>query len=576
MRKTGIILFLLLLLITGGYLFIRYYLLRANDFKPDRSKAISPLDLRPALIAKLKQVIRDASHGLYILSLDSIEPHMRNASVDLIHARIRVDSSVLASLDALQQAPDDVYAVSFRKMTVSGLGIAELLNRRRIDLDRIVISDPEMTLFRKERPYNLAKRKLRDTLTLQQRITQHLDHISVDSIRIENGSFISKNLLARGRDTRFDHLTVNMHRLLIDSASHRDTSRFFFTENTSVSCGFLQRRTSDSLYLLEADSLLLNAKAHTLTAFRVLLKPRGNKTIFRKKLRHRGDRFHISVPRLTLSGMHWWQLFNKGILRADRMDIHGGVLKDYVDGSLPPRPKIKLRNFPYQTLHGLSLPIHISRVNIHGFSIAYTEYYPPSGRDGTLYFDDINGSISNLINIPGNIKAGIWCRVDATTRFMHSIYGRIRMGFDMNRYRSGVYTADINLGSFPGTVLNPVTENLSLFTIKQGTADSCRMHIAGNNTNTTATVRLLYHDLHIITLRKKEDDNGRLKKKNLLSFFMNTLVIRNANPGRKDHPREITATLTRDGSPSFFNFCWRAMRYGILSTVGIPKAFIPQ
>jgi hypothetical protein len=461
-------------------------------------------------------------------------------------------------------------------MTVSGLGIAELLNRRRIDLDRIIISDPEMTLFRRERPYNLAKRKLRDTLTLQQRITQHLDHISVDSIRIENGSFISKNLLARGRDTRFDHLTVNMRGLLIDSASDRDTSRFFFTENTFVSCGFLQRRTPDSLYLLETDSLLLDAKAHTLTAFRVQLKPRGSKEAFRKKLRYRGDRFDISVPRLTLSGIHWWQLFNKGILQADMMDIHGGYLKDYVDGSLPPRPEVKLRNFPYQTLRGLSLPIHIPRVNIHGFSIAYTEYYPPSGRDGTLYFDDINGNISNLINIPGNIKAGMWCRINATTRFMHSVYGRIRMGFDMNRYRSGVYTADINLGSFPGSVLNPVTENLALFTLREGRVDSCRVHIAGNNTNTTARVRLLYHDLHITTLRKKEDDNEKLKKKSFLSFFMNALVIRNDNPGKKDSPREITATLTRDGSPSFFNFCWRAMRYGILATVGIPKALIPK
>ncbi len=576
MKKTGIILAIIVLLLTGAYLFIRYSLLRADDFKPDLSDARSALDLRPALIAKLKQVVKDASKGLYRLSIDSIETDLAAAAVDLINVSVSVDSAVLQQLEALHKAPDDIYKISFRKLHVSGLGLPELLNKKTIDLDSILISYPEMTLFRTERTYNAAKREEKDSITLYERITKHISHLGIKSVTLDHGVFNSVNLTHRSKNTSFDNLSVNMSDILVDSVTQYDRNRFFFSANTQITSGKLERRTADSLYFFRVDSLFLEAKSHTLTAFKVALVPRGSRAAFQKKLTYRGDRFDLLVPKLVFKDMNWWRLFNYGSIDCASLDINGGHLYDYVNGLLPPKPRIKMDNFPYQTLQQLSLPLNIKRVNIRNFNLSYTEYYPPSGRDGTLYFDNINGSITNVINKSKYIGPGMWCTVNTTARFMHTIPVRVRFGFDMNRYKTGVFTADLNAGKIDGKVLNPVTEPLSFFVVKTGMIDSFSVHLNGNNTQTSAVMKLLYHDLHITTLKKQQQEPGELKKKKLLNFIANTFVIKDDNPHKKEAPRVPSVTVGREPSGSFFNFAWRAIRLAIFKSIGIPETFSPE
>ncbi|NCI47396.1 hypothetical protein [Sediminibacterium soli] len=575
MRKTAIILTVLLLLATAAYLFLRYYLLRAPDYRPDLSKARSALDLRPVLIAKLQQIVKDGSGGLYRLSVDSLEPHLSDETLVLVNVKIRADSSVLNALDSMRQAPDDVYAIACRKITLEGLGIADLVNTRHINLQCIRISYPEWTVYRKLRSYHTAVKPSPDTMGLYRRMAKHFVHAAVDSILVDHGIFVGRNLSQPDRDTRFDHISVSLKNILIDSLAAADQNRFLFSEKAAISCGRMQKRTADSLYLFTIDSFLLDTKARKLTALGLSLLPRGSRAFFRKNRRYRGNRFEIRAPRLVLSNMHWRQLLDNGVLQCAVMDVYGGYLNDFVDGSLPARPRIHTDNFPYQALRKLFLPLNIPRVNIRGFRVAYSEYYAPSDRSGTLYFDGINGRIDNLISTPGAAARGRWCALDARTRFMHSIPGRIRMRFDMNRYRSGVYEVDIRTGGFDGTLLNPLTENLGLFTIKQGMADSCRIAIRGDNDRTTATVNMQYHDLHITALKKKDGEDA-LKKKRFTNFFMNLFVIKNSNPGKNEPVREPVFTLDRDNRMSFFNFSWRVMRHGIMSTVGIPERLIPK
>lgn len=576
MKKTGILLAVILLLTTGGYLFIRYSLLRSQDFTPDTSQARSALDLRPALIAKLKQVVKDASDGLYRLSIDSIETDLSTASVELVNVSVSADSARLQELDLLRKAPDDVYNISFRRLYIGGIGLADLINRKHIDLDSMGISNPSMTLYRTKRTYNAARREAMDSLTLYQRITKHISHLGVRSVSIEHGSFRTMIRHNSNRNTSFSNLSVKMQDILVDSSTQYDRNRFFFSANTHITSGALERRTADSLYFFSVDSLSLDAKTHSLTAFKVALVPRSSRAGFQKKRTYRGDRFDILVPKLVLREMNWWRLFNDGSIDCDKMEVLGGHLYDYVSGALPPRPIDRMDNFPYQALRRLSIPLNIRRVDVRNFNISYTEYYPLSGQNGTIYFDRVNGSISNLINIPENIRKGMWCTVNTSSLFMHIIPVRISLAFDMNRYKTGIFSADIRAGKIDGAVLDPVTEPLSFFVVKSGVVDSVSVHLNGNNARANAVMKLLYHDLHITTLKKQKQEPGELKKKRLLNFIANTFVIKDENPHKKDPPRIASAQVNREPSRSFFNFAWRAIRLAIFRSVGIPDTFAPK
>src|SRR6476620_4354533 len=60
-KKLIIITSIILLIACAGFLYLKKNFLKTPDFKPDNSKATSVLDLRPSIIAKLRQVVKDGS-----------------------------------------------------------------------------------------------------------------------------------------------------------------------------------------------------------------------------------------------------------------------------------------------------------------------------------------------------------------------------------------------------------------------------------------------------------------------------------------------------------------------------------
>ena len=113
MKRIYIIFSIIIILGISGYLYIRYSLLKTKDFKPDNSKANSFLDLRPAIIAKLQQLVKDGSDGLYKLSIEEIQPHVLKSQLDMLNAAIIPDTVSIKKLDSAHKLTDDVFKISF-------------------------------------------------------------------------------------------------------------------------------------------------------------------------------------------------------------------------------------------------------------------------------------------------------------------------------------------------------------------------------------------------------------------------------------------------------------------------------
>ena len=105
MKKIFIVILVLIILLTCGYLYVRFSVLKSKDFKPDTTKSKSILDLRPQLIAKLQQLVKDGSDGLYNLSIGEIEPHISSGGVDMMTVKIVPDSLTLLKLKSSPVLP---------------------------------------------------------------------------------------------------------------------------------------------------------------------------------------------------------------------------------------------------------------------------------------------------------------------------------------------------------------------------------------------------------------------------------------------------------------------------------------
>ena len=68
-------------------------------------------------------------------------------------------------------------------------------------------------------------------------------------------------------------------------------------------------------------------------------------------------------------------------------------------------------------------------------------------------------------------------------------------------------------------------------------------------------------------------ENAGIKKKSVVSFIGNVLLIKNANPLKRDSVRRVDFLSERTYHATFINHVWRAIYLGVLKTIGLPASF---
>ena len=568
MNKKVLVIIILVTVVIGGYLYLRYSVLKSKDFKPDLSKSKSELDLRPALIAKMRQLVKDGSNGLYNLHITQVEPSVTQSSVDFVGVVLTPDSSGLARLDSLQMAPDDVFKISFKALHIGGIGISDLLNKKEIDLTSIIVDEPVIEVFHQERSYNADKRLQNDTLTLYQKITRNFSSIAINKILVKGGRFIS-HTAKNNKTTSYKNVSIQLSDLLIDSSSQYDANRFLFAKKADFSVGKYSLPTPDSLYFFSCNSVTVSAENRRLTATGIELTPRFTKDAFQQKIQRRQDRYTIKIPKLVLSGVDWWKLVNNDKLIARQADIYNGSLSDYVDMRKPAK-EFKVNNYPHQAIMNIKMPINIEKIQMHNMSVTYEELSSVSLKPGTVYFDNINGEMRNITNMPAEFGNK---NLTFTAKALFMKKAPITVDFKLNlaKHKTGNFSADIRAGAIDHSIPNKLAEPLGLFNLKSGNIKEATAHMYGDNNQVTSDFLMLYNNLYVIPMKKDEEVKGGLKKKKLVGALANLLLIKDANPDKSGDVRRFKYVVQRKQHPNFFNQLWKTLLTGILKTIGAPE-----
>ena len=101
----------IVVIVLTGYLFTRFSFLKTSDPKPAVSKSESPLDLRPLIIQKLQQLVKQGSGGLYNLFIHELKPDILKSEVRISNATLVPDTAVLKQLEQSNQLPDVIFRI---------------------------------------------------------------------------------------------------------------------------------------------------------------------------------------------------------------------------------------------------------------------------------------------------------------------------------------------------------------------------------------------------------------------------------------------------------------------------------
>jgi hypothetical protein len=236
---------------------------------------------------------------------------------------------------------------------------------------------------------------------------------------------------------------------------------------------------------------------------------------------------------------------------------------------MPVDKRSKLGKFPHQLLAKINYNIQVDTIKVKGLHVSYEELNPKSEQSGTLYFDNINGTVSNVTNNAARISANKECRVDVSATFMKQTPLKASFSFDLASTKRGDFSVRASVGAIEQDRLNEILIPLALVKINKVSIKSLDVTMHGDNYSGTGKVKMIYDDLNVTALKNSGDT---LKKRALFSFIANNFIIKKQNPLPHEKIRIEEGTHEHEPNRSFFNLVWKTIFVGAGKTVGYNKA----
>ena len=506
-------------------------------------------DFEPLIKEKLQQLVLEGSDSLYRLDIDKIEVDISDAHIIVKNASLNIDSARLVLLDSLKRAPNDVFKVSLKDLVIDGIGPDDFLKKKNIDLNVIYITEPVVEIFHHKRAYNYSPP---DSVTLYKKIGKEVGHFSINQLSVQNIDFKYHNVSNGNKLTHFKNVSFDFRSILIDSSTQNDSTRFLYAKDAKITLSDYNITTPDSLYHFHVDSMILNAASRKLDLSNLSLKPVGDKEDFSKKLDYYKDRYDITIKKASIQYIEWWQLLSEDGLTARQIKLDDGKVEIFADRTLRDPHKNKVGNYPHQILMRLKLPVMINNIDVNNFKVTYTELNAKTGKKGTITFDDISGSFTNITNRKEVIDQNKYFSLNANAKLMNAGALHALFKFDLANANTGNFSLDLEVGNMDGKELNTATKPLGLFEIKNADIKKILLHMNANDNNSNGTVTFYYNELQVDVLKQDEEQHNKLKKRGLISFIANNFVIKQSNTSDDNNKDPKHVSYKRDPEKSFF------------------------
>jgi hypothetical protein len=520
---------------------------------------------KPFLTEKIKTGIYEASDHLYHIDFKDLHLNVLTGTATMDSVSLYPDTSVFQQLRKKDLAPVHLFEIKLAELRLTRIGILTAYFKKRINMNAIVLDRPSINMLR----FNVKPQPdtVKTAANLYQKISKSLESVHIRSIKVLNANFD----YIRGENgevlNAVKELNVSVTDVLIDSVSQHDKERFYYSKDVAFELIGYKSLSKDKMYTLKVDTLkgFANKGLVKLIGFQMI--PMYPDLQFSRKYKTQRDRYDLKFNNIEFRGLDLERFNRQGRLFADALAISSAKVNIFMNRELPPSTVNKGSNYPHLALQKVELPMVIDTVDLNNVDVAYTEYNPMAQERGTVHIDNLGGTIRNVTNdslrkrqqphMVANLKAKIIKAADLD----------VKLDFNLAA-KNGAFNFTGSVGKFSMPALNPLSSALGLVKIETGNIQKVTFDINGNTIGSTGTLRMYYNNLKIQML-KEGKDGAAPKKRGLLSFLANELVVKDANP-EKDKPLRVAAVqFTRSPSQSFFSLLWKSVFMGIRETVGI-------
>ena len=524
---------------------------------------------KPILQAKLKELVLKSSDSLYHIEYSDFDLNIASGDATLSNFKLIPDTAVYQKLVALKKAPDNIFHLDVKKLTIKNVGARKAYQEKMLDISDISIDKPNLTIISKRYAFNDTVKvgKPKAPYEIMKKIFKQLriDSISLKDISV---NYINKNHPVTKR-TALKHLDIHISNVLIDSLSGQDPKRFYYTKGIDVTVHDYHIATPDSLYNVDLKRIYFSTSQRQIILDKVSFLPRYNKTDFYKKVGEATDRFTLRFNQIAMSDIDLQSILRDQILYAGTIDIKKSNVDIYNNNAYKGHKSSKIGKDPHQALQNVALDMKFKRLNISNTNISYSEADATSGATGVIIFNNTTGYFNNVTNDDDAKKLNPYMTAHIRTRFMNVAPLQVNFKFNLLA-KNGAFNYSGTLGSFDGRKLDKLVKPLALVHIESADIKKLTFNVNASNYGGKGHLEFYYKNLNV-QLLKKVDGKAGLQNQTLISTLANTLIIKNDNPDNKGNFRQGPIDLPRDPTTSFFSFLYKALLDGLKPSVGFSK-----
>lgn len=520
---------------------------------------------KPVLTKKIKEVVYEGSEHLYTINFKDIHLNLLTGSVSVDSILLAPDTAVFNTKRKSGTAPTHLFQVKLEKLQLRNIGILTVYFKKKIEMNDIILAHPSINMI-----YNKVYQKAdttKDQRSLYERISKTLRAVRINGIKIEDADFDYVSGATGQLLHAVKHVNVQVKDLLLDAHSGEDTTRFYCTKDISFDLAGYSALSKNKMYTTKIDTITGSATGKTIHIKKLRMIPMYPDLKFSRMLKYQKDRYDLAFDKIDFSGVDFIRLNTEGVLHARALKIEDALAKVFMNREMIPQQIDKTANFPHMALKRLPIQTTIDTLKLKNVNVAYTEYNPISQERGTINIDRLNGHILNVTNDSVSLAKNGHAIATLSAYLIKAAQLDIRIDFNLLS-SNAAFAFKGNVGKLNMVKLNPVAKSLGLVKIKTGQVQKIDFQFNANGQGSDGALHMYYTDL-AVELLKEGEDGAPAKKKGLLSFLANTILIKDQNPSKGEAVRVANVHFERPPAASFFNLLWKSVFIGMRETVGL-------
>ncbi len=512
---------------------------------------------------RVKLAVYEKTNGLYTIRYDKMDLDEAGGYLHMTNLHIFPDTAQFRQMMRDKKNPALVMELIVPELTVYGVKTPAALINKKINGRRLEIKNASVVFYFAKVAADTADAAPKEEIYRQ--LLGNLNEIQADSVEVTEVALSFVNMLNGRKTITANGISVHLQDVLIDSLHSDDSSRFFFAKRIQIKGDTALVKNRQGNYFYHFYDFAYNSNGGLFSIKNLQIVPQQSESKFADDDGIQKDRFNVDLKNVSVKHIDLSRL-TQNYLVADSLVIGKMMLKVFRDRSYPGDKLNRVGQFPQQLLMKIPLLTTINKLIVRDAFIEYKEKNPKSDYSGKIQFEHANAVVSNISNDPLRIKANNQCRLGFNASFL----GMVPMHAAITMFLGnpqGRFLFSGSMKSFDARKLNELIAPMGLASIEKGQVNSVQFNFSGHNYGSNGKLTILYEDLKL-SLLKKDTATNQLEKKKLASFVAN-LVVKNANPLRKQPVRVAEVQYVRDTNKSFFNLMWKSVFAGVKQSAGM-------